>query len=673
MTIEAGDVKLVKTQVMDDVPEGGGAPTAEVVTDGATNSIFPDVSELDRAGGRVSLRKLCAHIQTADRDTYLGGNIIVAEGPQDPRVAVTIFSTKDMFDRRDAAKNRIEAYLAPGPEWPGYLLENHIAGQRSIQLFQQVNSDVVAVGHTLLLVQDEGLVTQKSQYVRTTRVTAQERTFVAASTGKPYQALVVTADISDPLREDFKGSPPSEFFARQRPAGTMTRDTVVADAASYFGVANLVDAVGIGDVSAQVDSIFTQLVPSAQTEIPLVDFSAAGQKTTLVESANGTVSYTSAQPFNSTTVLSVGNCIKPGSLSIAAGASTLLDDGGQLFDGATVIGTVDYARGEVRFAATAPTYSGTKTVTFRPAGAPLELADSAALPVTQETRAFNYIITVNPPPAPGTAQVSYRANGRWYDLKDNGGGVLKGSDSSFGSGTVSYNTGTIAITAGALPDVGSSVLYNWGSPATYINRSDLPAPTSTVAFQLDHAGVAPNTVVISWNDGAARTATDDGKGNITGDATGSISYQTGAGQLSPNNLPAGGQEYTVNYSWGAPDTRQFADPANVGGEVELDLGATDITPNTVELDVPATYPKTRRVIGFTGGDTVESWGEGAITLTLKDDGLGGVKVNGVTVGSIDYATGILTFNLGLLTVSYNREVYQVVSEGRFIAYISESA
>ena len=52
MPILAGDVKLVASQVMDDVAEGGGAPTANVIVDGASNSLFNDISELDRAGGR---------------------------------------------------------------------------------------------------------------------------------------------------------------------------------------------------------------------------------------------------------------------------------------------------------------------------------------------------------------------------------------------------------------------------------------------------------------------------------------------------------------------------------------------------------------------------------------------------------------------------------------------
>lgn len=64
MPIQSGDVKLLKSAVMADVPEGGGAPTGNTIADGVSNAIFPDISELDRAGGRVNLRKSFVSVQT---------------------------------------------------------------------------------------------------------------------------------------------------------------------------------------------------------------------------------------------------------------------------------------------------------------------------------------------------------------------------------------------------------------------------------------------------------------------------------------------------------------------------------------------------------------------------------------------------------------------------------
>ena len=114
MAILTGDIKLLKSAVMADVPEGGGAPTGIEIPDGVSNAIFPDISEIDRAGGDVSLRKVFAKVQTANVDTYLGANVIVAEPPQDPRVSVTLFKALDSFETRDSAQSRMEAYLFRG-------------------------------------------------------------------------------------------------------------------------------------------------------------------------------------------------------------------------------------------------------------------------------------------------------------------------------------------------------------------------------------------------------------------------------------------------------------------------------------------------------------------------------------------------------------------------------
>ena len=644
MPILAGDVKLVASQVMDDVAEGGSAPTANVIVDGASNSLFNDISELDRAGGRVNLRKVFASIQTDTTDTYLGGNVIVSDPPSDPRVAVTIFATQEVFDRRTHARDRIEAYLNKGSMWNGYLLENHIAGQRSIQLFQRVGAELPTIGKTLFLVMNEGLANEYSQYVRITRIASETRTF-SYGTGsgiQDYQAVVVSCDLSDALRYDFPGSPPDRLFTMAT-GKTRTRDTVVADAAKYCGVVKTTQPVAIGDVAASVSSVFTQLVPSAQTETPLLDLTAGGTSETLIESDNGTVSYTSAAAFNSSTVLSVGNAIQPGTLSISVSGATLTDNGGHLMSGTTVVGTVNYGRGQIALASSASTYSGTKTISFRPAAAPIRVADTAGVRVDIESRSYNYILTIVPSPAPGTLQVSYRAQGKWYDLRDNGAGVLKGVSPEYGVGTVSYTTGTVAVTLGALPDVGSEIVYAWGGKANYFNRASSTIAPPSVALQLTHAGVTPGSVTITWNDGTARSATDDGKGAISGNASGTINYQTGLIQITPTVLPASGQTYSVAYTWGPPNEEEFHAPLRNGdGSIDVEVDFDGLIPGTVELEwnllidlyeYISTTPAELQLI--TRIDPIK---------IVKDDGLGVLRdPQDVAFGTVNYATGVVRF------------------------------
>ena len=58
-------------------------------------------------------------------------SIIVSQPPNDANVSITLAKC-GMFAKRTEIANAIENYLIQGPEWGGYLLENHVAGQRSI-------------------------------------------------------------------------------------------------------------------------------------------------------------------------------------------------------------------------------------------------------------------------------------------------------------------------------------------------------------------------------------------------------------------------------------------------------------------------------------------------------------------------------------------------------------
>lgn len=268
MAILKSDIKLVASQVMADTPNGGGAPTTTIIADAVSNALFPDISELDRAAGRVNLRKVFVHVQTPSIDSYFGANVVVAEPPQDPNVSVTIFSNREVFDRRSGAQSRVEAYLNSGPRWPGMLYENHLAGQRVIQICQRTTEAAPAVGRTLVLTWHPGRSDEKTQYVRVTRVESVVRTFTDDQGDFP--ALIVTCDLSDALRYDFIGTAANRRFVIDSEAA-LIRDTVVADAGSYFGVVPLTNAAAVGDAQVVADSIYTQLVPSARTEMSIID------------------------------------------------------------------------------------------------------------------------------------------------------------------------------------------------------------------------------------------------------------------------------------------------------------------------------------------------------------------------------------------------------------------
>ena len=152
-SINSGNIKIMRSQVLLDTMDGGGQMTAHEVADGQSNNLFPDTSELDRAYGRINLRKGFLSVQTADTDSLMGANVIVADVPQDEQVNVTLFTTKNWFDRRAAAQDHIERYMARSVVWAGHLLEKQLIGQRAIQLALRETDDVPKVDQCLCLVE----------------------------------------------------------------------------------------------------------------------------------------------------------------------------------------------------------------------------------------------------------------------------------------------------------------------------------------------------------------------------------------------------------------------------------------------------------------------------------------------------------------------------------------
>lgn len=550
MPILSGDIKLVASQVMDDVPEGGGAPTATVIVDGTSNAIFPDISELDRAGGRVNLRKLHVTVQTSDTATYLGSNIIVAEPPADPNVSVTLFTTDSTFDRRSEASSRVESYLNKGGNWGGYLLDNHIAGQKSIQLLQAVGSELPAIGQTLVLVEHEGLAGEVAQYIRTTAVSYITVIYKDVQ-GKDVPKWHVTCNLSDSLRTDFTGSEGAADGKRATNAARV-RDTVVADAGTYVGVTALASPALLGDFTVRGKSIFTQLVPSAQTETPISDVRTNGRSMALV-ATGAAVTQSVSTVFSTTQNLFTGGPIYPGSLSVVRSGVTVSDAGGLLMSAGAQVGTVDYDNGILTLLSNIwGTGPGAHTVTFVPATVPDLISDQKSIRVTAATRSQSYVFTMARPPLPRTMTVSYLAQARWYVLRDNGAGVLSGISSDYGVGTVNYTTGSVSLTLGALPDVGSSIIVQSYSDLATVAASNtlLLSDKAYVAFNSDgiqgeekgSKAITRKTLIVNWQlSGVTKYVHDaTGLGVLVGDGTGTVDYTNGVIRVSPTVMPPPG-------------------------------------------------------------------------------------------------------------------------------------
>ncbi len=584
MTILTDDLKIFKSQTNDDTDFGGGRPTSNEVVDGLSNNLFNDTSALDRAFGDVSLRKIFPTVDTSTQDTYFGSQLIVSELPEDPLVNVTLFTTRDWFDRRSDARDFLESYLARGPLWPGHLLETQLFGQRVIQLALRTTDEEPKVGQGLVLVQFETLPSEYEQYVRVTKVTSVERVFTVG--GKDVVRKVCTVDISDPLEFDFEGPSVPEFENGISPKA-VCRDTRVANAAKYYGTQPLLQAAAQSDASVTAASIFTQLVPSAQAETPLIDLNAAALSSLFVPGNSTSITVTLNAPISSASKLYIGSAIVPGTLSMVAGANTITDVGADLKIGSTIVGFIEYDKGLCTFNVNVPGYSGNIVTTFVPAGVPTRVQDTASIGIIQNTRGYNYTITLLPIPQPGSLVVSYMAQGKVYFLYDKGAGVLKGSDLSVGTGNINYTTGSVILTTGALPDADSEIIFAWGKASTTFTRSGLSVAPARFEFTLANPGVATNSLTVSWGTGlGAKSATDNGNGFLTGDATGTINYATGRIKLIPNTLPSPGSEFSCDYQFGPPNEITVAAGVPVSGKVAITLpptGGTSIIPKSLEV------------------------------------------------------------------------------------------
>jgi len=66
MTIYKDDIKLMASQRMTDTNDGGGRMTGNEIISGEHNTIFPDISDIDRAYGVVNIMSTHLSVQSTD-------------------------------------------------------------------------------------------------------------------------------------------------------------------------------------------------------------------------------------------------------------------------------------------------------------------------------------------------------------------------------------------------------------------------------------------------------------------------------------------------------------------------------------------------------------------------------------------------------------------------------
>ncbi len=648
MPIETNNLVLYKSERSTDTSDGGGKYSGQIVVDGESNNLFPDVSELDRTVGRVSLRKIYAAVNNNDTESLMGSTVFISKNPDDPNVSALLFSTKSHTDTRDAAQNRLENYLAKGAQAVGSLLDVAYSGMKSIQVCMTLKEVENSVGDTIVLVANEGAVNEFAQYVRLTKV--ETRSAFIRINDKEIEFKIATYSFQDSLLRDFVGVTAAQWYNSIKSA-TAIRDTIIADAGRYYASSDLANDVAVGSFTVQAQSIFKQLIPSSQTETPLLDLNAVSENSALVAGNSGTITTQFTTNVNNNQSLYLGSSVLPSSVSFTLFGQSITDNGGTLRTATgTQVGTIDYQTGRIVWTNAIGSGLATINITFTPASAPVQPFESYALPVTGANQSTNWTGLLVPIPAPGALSISFMSQGKFYTLKDNGTGRLIAATESIGSGSINYQTGSWLLTTGALPDVGTPILLQWGSPITTFARADLSVMPAGLDFQLFHNGIVSLTATWLLN-GETKTATVNSAGQFTGDATGFMTFNTGKGRLIPNKLPQKGTVFTLTYNYGEGKSQTKTATPDENQKLIFTIGTgSAIQPSSVGLEIPlASDPNN----GKTGVVFLHDVPVNETTGNLVDE-FGNIQ------GSIIYATGSCEVTPTAQTIRY-RTIYTPLS------------
>lgn len=514
MAITQNDLEILKSEIMADTPDGGGLPTGIAVIDGVSNNLLPDVSDIDRLIGRVRLRKVYIAVKTANTDLLQAARLLFTELPENPNISVFAFKASSFADRRSDAQNKIESYLAFGSKWAGHLLETQLTGQRVIQVSLDKSDQIPAVGQPLVLVQNEGQSDEFYQYIRPLKVDTVERRF-QRTVSETVTRTVATIEFGDTLTKTFNGLTVPEFYQNASTnRRAILREARVADAAKYYSASRLAEpVVAMQSRQVRLDSIYTQVVPSTQVETPILQRDPANQVATQAR-GDGVITISQSVNVATNTAFSLPSGIAVGTLSINVSGRSLTDRDGQLVDSQNkAYAAIKYGVGQITWYDLLNTGQTTVTGSYKPASEFTRVAQTD-YQVVDDNAGYNFVREMGAEPVPNSLKISYTAQGNNYFVHDDGRGNLI-DDNGNGRGTLQGKT--VLLTAAAIPDIGSYIVYSFGVDLDTVKYAEQALPAAYHAVKIDDTVVGD--IVITWGSEKTATMSD---GVITGDATGTF-------------------------------------------------------------------------------------------------------------------------------------------------------
>lgn len=526
MPILAQDIKLRPARVMADVPEGGGGPAPGEIGFGDSNTVFDDISSIARTMGEVSIRQLHMHVDTADTDRLLGAYAVVAKLPSDPNVSVTL-ATCAPFARRSEISQAIANYLIKGVPWNGFLLGNHVQGQANLQIFQRVGTAAPTIGRTLVLVVDEGLSTEKVEWVRVIKVESEVRTFTDIN--GDYTAQVVKCDLQSGLTQAIPGTDPNRLHTRGS-GKALIRDTTEADAANYYGAAALSVAGAVGDIKLKVGSVYSQLVPSSSTAVPALDQRPAAQRLITLATSPRQVDVP-ATPHSRRVKIGQENrglsyvfqltpLPVPDSLVITwvglGNRYTIQCSAAGELSGAGA-GTLNIATGSL--AVTLPSLPDVGSAIVAQWGERIAYTDRSSQGAAIRPPEFAFVLEGAAADGSGSEQVvrgslslGYTSGGTVYTITDDGAGGLTGA----GTGVIDYPSRSVLVRPTYMPDAGVqfAIDYSLDAVVTDILTPGAPDGGGFIALTLSQQPAA-GTLSIQWAVASQVSTTSGGSDNTT--------------------------------------------------------------------------------------------------------------------------------------------------------------
>lgn len=645
MTITALDLKFRQSERMTDFTDGGGRMGATEIVSGVMDNVFSDLSDADGMRGDVSLRKIFGQVNSANTDTYLGPFFFLTDLPLNANVDVIAFQTKSATDERADARNYYENYRVRGVKSQMYFYGDHFAGQRSIQVYCRPDIPSPEIGDVLCLSVEASGYTPIEQFVKIEKILSRTTVTFTDLVGDFVRDVIVMQTTSALLADMPGAEEPSRQTAVTPP--TKVRFTQVASTAKYYGFKALTETAAPGDFTVYVGTPYVPAVPVTTSQTPVTDQLAGLAALSMIQSgAANSLTWSGSLSGASNVLVTryLGSPCARRSVNISVGAVALRDDGSGNVEAVNPSDTgwsggVDYTTGSVTIARDVG-FSGTVSITATPAGALSSQGYTRAIPIDATNRAIAYVAQIPGQPARGTITLDYLALGKWIRLRDDGKGSLTGNPGE-GSGTINYATGSISVTLGAQPDVGSAILLAWGTDLrARDSHGEITVPTPRYRQQLAHGGVVPGTLVITWKSGGVtKTATAAADGTISGHATGGINATSGLVVFTTTfPIDGGGEQFHYAYDYVDP-TKVHSEtftPTPAGHAVSVTLAHAPVAENSVVARWADTVPQGSLTIG-----------PRQFVYAVQDDGAGGFTGSRTITGTntIDYATGAIVLTV----------------------------